>query len=229
SLAIGYVPRVMPAASSVADWAWGVGAAALLFASLLTHELAHALTARRHGLRVDSITLHLLGGVSQIVGEPPTPREGVLIAAAGPLPSFARVGLAFGARALAGGPSWLHALLGYLGAANALIGTFNLLPGFPLDGGRIVRAVLWAWRGHLAWATRVSSAAGRGCGVVLAGLGVADAVRGDIVAGFWLVMLGVFIYQSAHTAGQLGEVRQRLTPLPVERIGHGERGESRAA
>jgi len=218
SLAVVYFPRAVPAAPTLAHWAWGVGAAMLLFVSLLAHELAHALAARSYGIRVESITLHLLGGVSQMVDEPPTPHAELLIAAVGPLTSFALAGAAVGARVIAPGQDWTRALLGYVGVANVVIGTFNLLPGFPLDGGRILRALLWEWRGSFGWATRMASATGRICGLTLAGLGVANALGGEIVGGLWLVMLGIFVHQSAHAAGTLGEIRERLAPLQVGQI-----------
>src|SRR5262249_4379177 len=104
SLALVYFPRALPAGPAVVHWAWGVGCALLLFVSLVGHERAHALTAQRYGIRVESITLHLLGGVSQMVEEPFTPRAELLIAAAGPVMSLALAGTAFGARAIAGGP-----------------------------------------------------------------------------------------------------------------------------
>jgi Zn-dependent protease len=219
SLALVYFPRALPAAPAVALWAWGVGAAVLLFASLLAHELAHARTAHHYGIRVESITLHLLGGVSQMVEEPPTPRAELLIAAAGPVTSAALAGLAFGARALVGGPTSALVLFGYLGAANLVVAVFNLLPGYPLDGGRILRAALWAWRGSFGWATRVASTIGRITGLLLAGFGAANAVgAGEFVGGLWLVMVGIFVYQSARDAGRLGEIRERLAPLEVEQI-----------
>jgi len=218
TLALSYFPRALPAAPAVAHWAWGVSAAVLLFASLVAHELAHALTARRYGIRVESITLHLFGGVSQMVEEPPTPRAELLIAVVGPWTSFALAGAALVTRGIVGGQDWTHALLGYVGGANLVIGVFNLLPGFPLDGGRMVRAILWEWRGGFDWATRMSTATGRVCGLAIAGSGVAYAVGGEIVGGLWLVLLGIFVYQSAHTAGTLGEIRQRLAPLQVEQI-----------
>jgi len=219
SLALVYFPRALPAAPAMAHWAWGVAAAVLLFASLLAHELAHALTAHHYGIRVESITLHLLGGVSQMVEEPPTPRAELLIAAAGPVTSIALAGLAFGSRALVDRPEWMVVVLGYLGAANVVVAVFNLLPGYPLDGGRILLATLWAWRGQFGWATRVASTIGRISGLTLAGFGAANvASTGEIVGGLWLVMIGIFVYQSARDAGRLGEIRERLAPLEVEQI-----------
>src|SRR2546428_10873195 len=113
-----------------------------------------------------------------MVEEPSTPRAELLIAAAGPVMSFALAGMAFGARAVAGGPVSLLVLFGYVGAANLVIAVFNLLPGYPLDGGRLVRASLWAWRGSFDWATRVASMIGRVTGLVLAGFGAPNAAAG---------------------------------------------------
>jgi len=222
SLALVYFPRVLPAAPPVVHWAWGVGSALLLFVSLVAYEVAHALTAQRYGIRVESITLHLLGGVSQMVEEPSTPRAELLIAAAGPGMSFALAGMAFGARAIVGGPVSLLVLFGYVGAANLVIAVFNLLPGYPLDGGRLVRASLWASRGSFDWATRVASTIGRVTGLMLAGFGAANAAAsGELISGLWLVMVGIFVHQSARAAGRLGETRERRAPVEVEPIeGH---------
>ena len=218
SLALVYFPRALPA-PPVVHWAWGVGCALLLFVSLVAHELAHALTAQRYGIRVESITLRLLGGVSQMVEEPSTPRAELLTAAAGPVMSFALAGMAFGARAVAGGPVSLLVLFGYVGAANLVIAVFNLLPGYPLDGGRLVRANLWAWRGSFDWATRVASMIGRVTGLMLAGFGAANAAAGgELISGLWLVVVGIFVHQSARAAGRLAEIRERPAPVEVEQI-----------
>ena len=157
-----------------------------------------------------------------MVEEPSTPRAELLIAAAGPGMSFALAGMAFGARAIVGGPVSLLVLFGYVGAANLVIAVFNLLPGYPLDGGRLVRASLWAWRGSFDWATRVASMIGRVTGLMLAGFGAANAAAsGELISGLWLVMVGIFVHQSARAAGRLGETRERRAPVEVEPIeGH---------
>src|SRR5207247_1249709 len=108
------------------------------------------------------------------------------------------------------------------GAAHRVIAVFNLLPGYPLDGGRLVRASLWAWRGSFDWATRVASTIGRVTGLMLAGFGAANAAAsGELISGLWLVMVGIFVHQSARAAGRLGETRERRAPVEVEPIeGH---------
>src|SRR5262249_32050006 len=184
------------------------------FASLLAHELAHARTAHHYGIRVESITLHLLGGVSEMAEEPPTPRAELLIAVAGPVTSVALAGLAFGARALVEGPAWTLVLSGYVGAAHLVVAVFTLLPGYPLDGGRILRATLWACRGSFGWATRVASRIGRMSGLALAGFGAGNAAAtGEVVGGLWLVMVGIFVYQSPPHPIPLLSIHQPPAPL----------------
>ena len=127
--------------------------------------------------------------------------------------------MAFGGRAVAGGPVSVLVLFGYVGAANLVIAVFNLLPGYPLDGGRLVRASLWAWRGSFDWATRVASMIGRVTGLMLAGFGAANAAAGgELISGLWLVMVGIFVHQSARAAGRLAEIRERPAPVEVEQI-----------
>jgi len=209
SLAVAYFPRVLPQTSALAHWSWAVGAAALLFASLVIHELAHALVARRFGMRVRSITLHALGGVSEMIDEPAHPRAEFVIAIAGPVMSFALAGFAGVVRMAGGGSPAVDAMVDYLGTANLVIAVFNLAPAFPLDGGRMLRAALWAWRGQLPWATRVAAIVGRACGLALAAVGVTSALgRGSIVTGLWLIMLGIFIHEAARAGGAIVEVRE---------------------
>ena len=141
TLASGYFPYVLPARSAAAYWVQGLVAALLLFASVLLHELAHALVAIRHGIPVGGITLHIFGGVSQLDSEPETPRAELLIAVVGPLASFAIAGAAHGVGRLLPAPSVADALAGYVGAVNLMVGVFNLVPAFPLDGGNDIDSV----------------------------------------------------------------------------------------
>src|SRR5262249_21912196 len=135
SLAAGYFPRMLPEATTGIVWLHGVVAALLLFVSVFLHELSHALVALEHGVPVSGIRLHVFGGVSELEAEPPTPRAELLIAAVGPLTSFAIAALCYGVGRSLGGPPLVSALTGYLAVVNFLIGLFNLVPGFPLDGG----------------------------------------------------------------------------------------------
>src|SRR5690348_2845395 len=144
TLAVGYFPRALPDLPVAAYWANGLLAALLLFVSVLLHELSHSLVAMAHGLSVRDITLHVFGGVSHLEDEPPTPRAEFLIAVVGPITSFA-IAAVLWVIAAAGlvHPAWARAVVAYLVLVNVAVGVFNLVPGFPLDGGRVLRAVLW--------------------------------------------------------------------------------------
>ena len=210
SLASGYFPRVLPDATIAAAWVHGIAAALLLFASVLLHELSHALVAIEQGVPVSGIRLHVFGGVSEMAAEPPTPRAEALIAAVGPLTSFIIAAACYGVGRLAGARAWTAALTGYLAAVNLVIGLFNLVPGFPLDGGRLLRAMLWSWSGRLGWATRWSSHAGAAFGVALVALGVVRTLAGEMVGGLWFILIGFFLYQAARSSYELVHIRERL-------------------
>jgi Zn-dependent protease len=215
SLAAGYVPHVLPELTIAAAWLHGLTAAALLFVSVFLHELSHALVARRHGVGVSGIRLHVFGGVSELESEPPTPSAEFLIAVVGPLTSFVIAVLCYGlARAVTGLP-WALALTGYLAAINLIVALFNLVPGLPLDGGRLLRAMLWWWGGRRGWATRWASRVGSLFACALVALGLVRAVGGEIVGGLWFSLIGLFLYQAARSSLELARARDRLEPVPV--------------
>jgi Zn-dependent protease len=218
SLASGYFPHVLPARSPAAYWLHGLVASGLLFASVFLHELSHALAALDQGVPVGGITLHVFGGVSQLDAEPPTPRAELLIAVVGPLTSFAIAGLCLVADRLVDGPPAFHALAGYLVAINLVVGVFNLVPGFPLDGGRVLRATLWWWTGRLAAATRIATRCGSVVALALVALGALRALAGDLLGGLWFVLVGLFLHQAARSSWELMRVRARLEPLRVEDV-----------
>jgi Zn-dependent protease/predicted transcriptional regulator len=216
SLGAGYLPREQPGLPGAAYWAAALAGALGLFASILTHELAHALAARRIGLPVDSITLFLFGGVSNLEREPPSPRVELQMALAGPLTSF---GLALGFWALghalpAPGAGLSGVLVRYLAWINVALGVFNLLPGFPLDGGRVLRAVLWWRTGSLLHATRLAARAGRGFGYGIALLGALSLFGGALLGGTWLVLIGLFLAAAASSS-----YRSLMIERTLERIG----------
>ena len=184
------------------------------FASVLAHELAHSLVARRFGIPVRRITLFLFGGLAEIEKEPETPRTEFLIAIAGPLASLT-LGLIFSfAGSLLAGSGFtelvaedqeaalatlspLATLCFWLGPINVVLGLFNLLPGFPLDGGRVLRALLWWTTGDLYRATRIASDSGRVFGWCLMILGVVQALSGALLGGLWLLMIGWLLTNAA--------------------------------
>jgi Zn-dependent protease len=203
---IGWVLRaqVLPAMTAhqpaAAYWAVAVSCAALFMAALLAHELAHSLVARRCGVPVTSITLWALGGISELGGQPPTAQADLRIAVAGPVTSLG-AGLVFGALAAAvragGGPALAVAALAWLAAMNILLAVFNLLPGAPLDGGRILRAFLWRRHGNRVRAAQSAAAAGRVLGAALIALGAAEVLLWADIGGLWLALIGMFVISAA--------------------------------
>lgn len=220
SLSAGYFPRMRPEAGPVASWAAGLLAALFFFLSLLLHELSHSLVARRAGHEVRSITLFLFGGAAEMTSEPADPATEFRIAVVGPLASFALAfGFWLGERLLAGAlPDLLLAVLGYLAWVNLALGTFNLLPGFPLDGGRMLRALLWWRTGSLRRASRVATQAGKGLGLGLALLGGLQIWSGALVGGVWLVLIGLFARGLAESSYQSLILRQLLGQVSVEDV-----------
>jgi len=214
TLAVGYFPRQLPGLEPVAYWANGLLAALLLFASVLIHELAHSLVAIGNGLTVRGITLHLLGGVSQLDDEPPDPRTEFLMAAAGPLASLALALVLSLARIPVDAP-WGDAILTYLMYVNVAVGVFNLIPGFPLDGGRLLRAVVWRSTGDFARATATASRVGRGVAVGLVVIGTWQAFTGSFLSGLWLVLIGLFLRQAASLSHSQATLASALGELPV--------------
>jgi Zn-dependent protease len=185
---------------------------------VLLHELAHALVAVRHGVPVGAITLHVFGGVSQLEGEPETPRAELRIAIVGPLMSLALAAVAWGIGLMVAGASWADALTGYLAAVNLVVALFNLVPAFPLDGGRILRAGLWAWSGRSDRATVVASQVGLALALLMVALGLARALTGETMAGLWLALIGLFLYQAARASYDLARVQARLERLRVAQV-----------
>jgi Zn-dependent protease len=201
---------------------WGMGAAGTLglFLSVVVHELAHSLVARRFGISMRGITLFIFGGVAEMGGEPPSPKAEFWVAAAGPAMSFA---IGFGGLGLAGlghsggWPPALLALIGYLATTNVVLALFNLVPAFPLDGGRIFRSILWQWKGSLRWATLISSRIGTGFGFLLIAGGVLLVIQGNW-NGLYLFLLGLFVRNAAQSSYQQLLLRRAFEGEPVSRF-----------
>ena len=204
-LARNALPAAVPGQTAMTYWGFGAGGTVCFAGALIAHELAHALVARRHGVGVRSVTLWLLGGVTRLAGDPATPAADIRIALAGPATSVLAGAVFFGTAAAvssAGGPRVATATLLWLAVMNGILGFFSLLPGVPLDGGRVLRAILWRYRGDRRQAGRVAAGTGSVIGGVLAVLGVTGIlITHAFVAGLWLVALGWFM-ASAATAGQ---------------------------
>jgi Zn-dependent protease len=197
SLARGYFPVTFPGWHAATYWTVGAVTALLAFASVLVHELGHCWVALRSGLPIRNITLFVFGGVAHIARDPSTPAAELRIAVAGPVTSFALAALFAGVRALAGEADVVAAAATWLTRINATVGLFNLVPGFPLDGGRVLRAIVWWRTGSLERATRAAALTGR---VVASGfivLGMLVALRGDVVGGVWIALIGWFLESAA--------------------------------
>jgi Zn-dependent protease/CBS domain-containing protein len=209
-------------------WTTAVVTSLLFFASIVLHELGHSLTAQRLGVGVASITLFVFGGVAQLQSEPKRPRDEMLIALAGPLVSLG-LGVGFQAMASAlGGDSdgQLVAILSWLGRINTVLAVFNLVPGFPLDGGRVLRGLIWAFTGSFERATSVAAASGSVFAYMLILFGIVTALLGgQVVGGLWLAFIGWFLLTAARaTVGQvviegiLSRVRSDEVMEPIGRV-----------
>jgi len=201
--------------------AMGLTAAIGLFASIVVHELCHSLVARRYGLPMKGITLFFFGGVAEMGDEPPSPKAELLMALAGPGASVVIAGAFLGLYAVGqvvGWPGPVTAVLKWIGFINAILVAFNMVPGFPLDGGRVLRAILWQFRHDLRRATRTASRVGAGVGTVLIVLGVVSLLFGNFVGGLWWILIGIFLKGSAQQGYQQVLVRQALQGEHVRRF-----------
>ena len=222
TLSTGYFPAIEEAAGSPVWVFWTLGAltALLFFSSILAHEISHSLVTIAFGGHVDKITLFLFGGVAGIGEEPSSPGREFLMAAAGPAMSLfmAAVFLAGGfAAAAAGLPWWVLAPLGYLWSINLLVAIFNLLPGFPLDGGRVLRSVLWALTGDLLKATKWAALCGQFLGWSMIAVAVVTVLNGSSQY-IWFGLIGWFISWLAGASYQQEQVRSRLEGVTVGQI-----------
>jgi Zn-dependent protease/predicted transcriptional regulator len=192
----------------------------LFFGSVLVHELAHALVSQARGIRVQDITLFLFGGATRAKVDSRGPGDEFLIAVVGPLTSGLLAGL-FGIVAGLGGDvlsAPLAGTLGYLAWTNLVLAGFNLVPGFPLDGGRLLRSAIWKATGSLARATRVASVAGQGVGWLLVAGGVAWLLAGDLAGGIWFAFIGWFLVQAARSSYQELQLQQLLRGVEAEDV-----------
>jgi Zn-dependent protease/CBS domain-containing protein len=221
TLATGVFPTLHPGLALAVYWVMALFGAFGLFASVILHELSHALVARRFAVTIRSITLFLFGGVAEMTSEPPSPHAELLVAAAGPAMSFA-IALAAFVFTMIGTwariPDAAQVVLAYLAFINGALAVFNLIPAFPLDGGRILRSLLWQWRGNLRWATRITSRLGAGFGLLLIAAGIYRVVQGDFVGGMWWFLIGLFVRNAARMSYQQLLLREALQGETVARF-----------
>jgi Zn-dependent protease/CBS domain-containing protein len=215
TLAAAVFPSTNEGLGTGAYIAMGVVAAVLFFASLLLHELGHALVARREGMEISGITLWLFGGVSRFKGQFPSAGAEFRIGIAGPLVTLVigvvlvLVGSAFSL------PSAVDGVVVWLGVVNLFLLGFNLLPAFPLDGGRVLRSILWRVRGDFGWATNVAGTVGRVLGALMIGLGVLSFLATFSVGGLWLAAIGWFVMAAGAGEVQFAVAREALAGLTV--------------
>ncbi len=215
SLAGGLLPMAAPDYPPAAYLAGGLIGALGLLAAILAHELGHAVVARRNGVQVDRITLWLFGGVAQLEGEMSSPSVELKVAGVGPA-----ISLVLGAALLAPGlivSGLAGAVLAWLGAINLLLAVFNLIPGAPLDGGRLLHAWLWRRHGDRARATATATKAGRVVGVGLIGLGGYQFLVGS-VGGLWTALIGWVLLRAAAAEGQYARLQQDLAGYTVREV-----------
>jgi Zn-dependent protease/CBS domain-containing protein len=241
----GLLPAELPGWNSTQLWVGGVAAALVFFASLLLHELAHAFVALHYGMKVSSITLFILGGVSNIEGEMPSPKQEFRVAIAGPATSLL-IGVVLGAISWVLPAGGVGTIVAYLAFTNVALAVFNLVPGFPLDGGRVFRSIVWAATGDLVRSTRVAARAGTMVAWGLIALGIYLSIATRSLTGISFVLIGLFLKTASDSAyGQMLLERtlegifvrdvMREAPAPVDRatnlktiveervIGRGER------
>lgn len=241
NLGAGVFPVWHPEWGLLLDWVVAVGAAALFLVSVLLHELSHALVARRQGISVPRITLFVFGGMAHMEGEPPSPKAEFLVAAVGPLVSIAigvlatvaaNVIAAFTLEGAFDEPQQVLRALGptaslliWLGPINILLGVFNLVPGFPLDGGRVFRAIVWGITKDLMRATRWAALSGQGFGWALMAAGVLMALGFQIppfgrgpIQGLWLLLIGWFLSKAAAAGYQQLRLKHSLSGVSVRDI-----------
>ncbi len=221
SLAVHTFPGYYKDLPTSTYWAMGVVAALGLFASIVIHELSHALVAQRFGISIKGITLFIFGGVAEMEDEPPSAIAELLVAIAGPIASVVIAGVSlvcFSVGQAAGWPQSLVGVLWFLGFINTVLVIFNLIPAFPLDGGRVFRSLLWSLRGDLKWATRTTASIGSAFGLVLIAFGVVLIMWQNWIPGIWNLLVGLFLRGAAQTSYQQLLMRRALEGETVSRF-----------
>ncbi len=219
TLANGQFPAALPGKSYALYLLLGAITAILLFASVLLHELAHALVARMRGIEVHTIELYIFGGVSNLEREPPTPAATFLISIVGPLTSLVVGGICI---VLVGPAMALSTPLGiiveYLGITNIVLGVFNLLPGLPLDGGQVLRAIIWAATHNQQRATRVTALVGQILAFIFIFIGILEVFNGLVFDGIWIGLIGWFFLQAAQNSNTRMALQTVFRGVKVSRV-----------
>ncbi|MFH0925788.1 MAG: site-2 protease family protein [bacterium] len=221
SLTVGFFPFQYKGLSIKTYWFMGIIGGLGLFLSIIFHEFWHSIVARKFGLPMKGITLFIFGGVAEMNDEPPSPFAEFTMAIAGPLSSIALAFMFYGMFTLGKRMEWpvaLNGIIAYLATINGVLAAFNLVPAFPLDGGRVLRSILWGIKKDLRWATRVSSRIGMGFGTFLIVLAVLQIIRGNFIVGMWWFLIGLFLRNVANMSYQQLLLRQGLEGEPIRRF-----------
>jgi Zn-dependent protease/predicted transcriptional regulator len=221
SLAQGLFPSIYKGLPTATYWWMSVVAIIGLAFSIVFHEFAHSMVARQYGMPIRGITLFIFGGVAEMEDEPPSAKSELLMAIAGPIASLVIGGVFYLLSAYALAAKWpvpVQGTLHYLMLINLVLAVFNLVPAFPLDGGRVLRAILWAWRGDVMWATRIASGAGSLLGLAIMAVGIVNVVYGNFIGGIWWVLIGLFIRGAAGSARMQMEMRRAFKGERVSRL-----------
>ena len=221
SLAKGVFPDYFENLPEQTYWFMGAAGALGLFLSIIFHELSHSLVARRFGIPMKGITLFIFGGVAEMTEEAPDAKAEFWMALVGPVSSLLMSAICFVISRYGEGAGWSVPVVGvfiYLAWINVALAVFNMIPAFPLDGGRILRAVLWGLKNNLQWATRVSSRLGSGFGILLIALGLYSIIRGQFIGGIWWFLIGMFVRNAAQMSYQQLLTRKALEGEMVRRF-----------
>ncbi|MDI6451715.1 site-2 protease family protein [Anaerobaca lacustris] len=221
SLAKGAFPHYCPGFSNTTYWWMGVAGALGLFVSIIFHEFCHSLVARQFNLPMKGITLFIFGGVAEMSKEPESAKSEFFMAIAGPISSVILAGIFFLLYTAGKAASWpgpVNGVLMYLGWLNIILAGFNMVPAFPLDGGRILRSILWHAKGDLRWATRISSRLGAAFGLFLMILGVISFIGGNFIGGLWFFLIGMFIKNASQMSYTQLLVKSALMGEPISRF-----------
>ena len=221
TLSAGIFPTNYPGFDSSTYFGMGIVATLLFFASLLAHELSHSFVARAKGIPVEGITLFIFGGVSRTRMDAQTPGDEFQIAGVGPVVSLllaAVFGLIWYVGKNTGLSVVFTGVLAYLAVINLALAIFNMLPGFPLDGGRVFRSLLWKYTGNLKKATKIASNGGKWLSYLLIVFGVLEMFAGAILGGLWLILIGWFLYNAAETSYEELLLRSSLQGVKAQEI-----------
>ncbi len=222
SLGLGVFPALDPGLPRSSYWWMAVAGTLGLFASIVVHELSHSLVARRYGLRMNGITLFIFGGVAEMSEEPRDPKTEFLMAIAGPIASIV-IGIVCHYTALAARGAWpvtVVGVLAYLAWLNWLLAGFNLIPAFPLDGGRVLRAAMWHFQGDVRRATRIASGIGGAFGALLMAFGLYRLFVGDFISAIWYFLIGMFLRGASRMSYEQVLMRTVLAGEPISKFMH---------